>query len=112
MSQLDLVSSDASGLPVAIKAPTVASVLPVSGAAAGGTPIVITGANFKKSAHPSVTCGGVACTAVVVLSATTIGCTTGAHDAAAGLPIVVTNAAGGDGGGGLSGTGAALYEYT
>lgn len=106
-----IMSLGVSGIVSKAKAPVVTSVLPVSGAAAGGTPIVITGNNFKKSANPSVTVGGVAATAVVVVNKTTLNCTTGAHAAAAGLPIVVTNDNAGDGYS-LVGTGAGLYEYT
>lgn len=94
-----------------IKAPTVTSVVPNNGPAAGGTAVVIHGTNFKKSANPAFAIGGVACTGVVVTSATTANAITGAHGAAGPLDTVLTNAAGGDGHG-LTATGAATYTYT
>jgi len=51
-------------------APTVGSVSPNSGTAAGGTPVTITGTNFAAGA--TVTFGGTAATSVVVVSGTSI----------------------------------------
>jgi hypothetical protein len=66
--------------------PTVASVTPNTGAAAGGTPVTITGANFTGAT--GVTFGGVAGTAFSVVSATEIDVTTPAHVAGA-VPVIV-----------------------
>lgn len=110
MAHLNMSLRGASGMNTKVKPPTVTLVAPASGAAAGGTAIVITGTNFRKSAHPHVTIGGVACTAVVVVDSKHIHCTTGAHGAAGPFPAVVTNAQGGDGYG-MSGSGSA-YTYT
>jgi IPT/TIG domain-containing protein len=85
--------------------PTVASILPVSGDAAGGTAVTVAGTGFRTGAICAI--DGVPLTAVAVapdgLSLTGL---TGAHVAAAGLDVVVTNTDG------QSGTGLALYEYT
>jgi hypothetical protein len=55
-------------------AATLASILPVSGPAAGGTAVVGTGTGFIGAT--GVTVGGVAATAVSVVNATTINFTT------------------------------------
>ncbi len=69
-------------------APTVTSITPPRGPAAGGTPVTITGTNFITGA--TVAIGGVAATNVVVSNAATITATTGAR--VAGLVnVVVTN---------------------
>jgi hypothetical protein len=98
------------GISADLHAPTVTSVVPDNGAAAGGTAVTVHGTNFSKSAGPTVAFGGVPCTSVVVTSATTITCVTGAHGAGA-VSAVVTNAAGGDGNS-MVGTGLAAYTYT
>jgi large repetitive protein len=85
--------------------PTVAAIAPAGGAAAGGTPVTITGTHFNRGREfvpggdvaeradvASVTVGGVACTAVVVVSDTEITAVTGAHAAGAGDVIVTTPA--------------------
>ena len=69
-------------------APSVSSVSGTSGTSAGGTSITITGTNFLAGATVSV--GGAACTDVVVVSATSITCTTPAGTAGA-QDIVVAN---------------------
>lgn len=69
-------------------APTVASILPVSGTSAGGTAITITGTGFRAGATASI--GGAAATAVVVVNATTITATTPAHLVGA-ASVAVTN---------------------
>jgi hypothetical protein len=66
--------------PVAI-GPTVLGISPASGPTAGGTPVTISGANFATGA--TVTIGGVAATAVSVVSSTTIQATTAARTAGA-----------------------------
>ena len=110
MTRASFPESQNTGISVDIHAPTVTSVVPNSGTRLGGTAVTIHGTNFKKSAGPVVTIAGVPCTSVVVTSATTITCVTGAHGV--GLnPAVVTNAAGGDGDS-LSGTGVEAYTYT
>ncbi|MGE3610425.1 MAG: IPT/TIG domain-containing protein [Bacteriovoracaceae bacterium] len=68
-------------------APTVTSVSPSVGPLAGGTNITITGTGFVGS---TVDVGGLACTAVVVVSSTSITCTSPAHVAGA-VTITVTN---------------------
>lgn len=67
---------------------TVASATPATGAAAGGTAITLTGTHFR--AGDTVKLGGVSATAVVVVSSTSITCTTGAH-ATGVVDIVVTH---------------------
>lgn len=99
-----------SGIISKLSSPTATSVAPASAPAAGGDAVTVHGTNFKKSAHPAVTFGGVAATAVVVTSATTITCVTPAHGAGA-VDVVVTNATGGDGHG-FTGTGAGIFTYT
>ena len=71
-----------------ISAPTISTVSPTSGTAAGGTSITITGTGFVSGA--AVTIGGVACTLVVVVSSTTITCTNAAGTAG-DKNVVVTN---------------------
>ena len=71
-----------------ISTPTIGSISPVSGSTAGTTSITITGTNFVSGA--TVTVGGNACTSVVVVSATSITCTTPAGSAGA-KDVVVTN---------------------
>ncbi len=60
-------------------APTVTVVTPNFGTKAGGTAITITGTNFAINRLPTVTIGDVACTSVVVVSATSITAVTPAH---------------------------------
>jgi len=69
--------------------PSIASVFPNAGQLAGGTAITITGADF--SAGATVDVGGSACTAVTIVSATSITCTTPANPAGA-VTITITNA--------------------
>jgi hypothetical protein len=63
--------------PDATSPPVVTGVLPLSGLAAGGTAITITGMGFTGAT--SVTVGGAAATAVVVVNSSTITATTPAH---------------------------------
>jgi len=65
------------------------AVSPVTGAAAGGTSVTITGNNFGSTA--AVTFGGTSATSVVVTSPTTITCITPAHSAGAVAVAVTTN---------------------
>ena len=81
--------------------PTVSSVSPASGPPTGGTNVTITGSDFYSVS--SVTIGGVAATAVVVVSPTSITCTTPAH-ASGVVNVVVTTAFG-------TGTGTGLFTY-
>jgi hypothetical protein len=67
--------------------PTVSSVSPNNGPAAGGTAVTITGTNFAAGA--TVTFGGTAATNVVVVSGTQITATTPAH-AAGTVTVTVT----------------------
>src|SRR5580693_5541082 len=69
-------------------APTVRSVNPYNGPAAGGTAITISGTNFVSGA--TSTLGGTAATNVVVVNSTTITATTAAH-AAGAVTVTVTN---------------------
>ncbi|MGH9365955.1 MAG: NBR1-Ig-like domain-containing protein, partial [Thermoanaerobaculia bacterium] len=69
-------------------APTVGSILPVSGTIAGATAVTISGGNFVSGA--TVTLGGVAATNVAVASATTLTAVTGAH-AVGAVDVVVRN---------------------
>jgi hypothetical protein len=72
-------------------APTVTSLSPTGGPAAGGTSVTITGTNFTGAT--AVTFGGTAASAFTVTSATTITATAPAH-AAGAVNIVVTTPAG------------------
>lgn len=69
--------------------PTVASVSPNSGSAAGGTAVTITGTNFLTGA--TVSFGGSAATGVTVTSSTLITATTPAGTAGASVTVAVTN---------------------
>ena len=69
-------------------APTVVSVSPVSGPAVASTNMTITGTGFLAGATVSV--GGASCTSVVVVSSTSITCTSPARPSGA-ANIVVTN---------------------
>ena len=71
--------------------PTLTSVTPNSGLAAGGNTVVLAGTNFFVGA--TVTFGGSAATSVMVDSATQITCTTPTH--AAGLVNVIVTTSGG-----------------
>jgi hypothetical protein len=85
---------DSNSVPVAPKvllngaAPTVTGVSPSSGSAAGGTAITITGTNFASGA--TVTVGGAACSNVVVVSPTSITCTTPARTAGTSSVVVTS----------------------
>ena len=70
-------------------APTVTSISPNNGPAAGGTPVTITGTNFASGA--SLTIGGAAATNVVVVSSTQITATTPAGTAGAATVTVTAN---------------------
>jgi hypothetical protein len=72
-----------------VVAPTVTSVSPSSGPAAGGTSVTITGTNFASGA--SVTFGSTAATNVVVNSSTSVTATTPAGGAGAVTVIVTVN---------------------
>jgi hypothetical protein len=69
---------------------TITSVTPATGAAAGGTPIVIKGTNFSGAS--GVTVGGNAATSFVVVDNQTITATTAAHSAAATDVVVLDDA--------------------
>ena len=69
-------------------APTVASILPISGSTAGGTSVTITGTNFTGATD--VTIGGSAATGVTVVNATTINATTPAGVAGTASVLVTT----------------------
>jgi hypothetical protein len=85
--------------------PTVTSVAPNTGPAAGGTAVTITGKGFQSGIRQDsdqgpitgggsigATIGGVACTQVAVVSDTKITCHTGAHAAGAAAVVVTTDA--------------------
>ena len=72
-----------------VVAPTVTSVSPNNGPAAGGTAVTITGTNFASGA--TVTFGGAAATNVVVVSGTSITATTPAHSSGAVTVTVTVN---------------------
>lgn len=67
---------------------TIAGVSPISGAAAGGTQVTLTGTNFLSGA--SVTFGGLAATSITVSNSTTILATTPAHSSGS-VAVTVTN---------------------
>ncbi len=100
-----------------VAAPSVASVAPASGPAAGGTSVTLTGAGFDYTTNVQI---GGATTDVTFLSATTMVARTKAH-AAGAVDVIVTNGdgqsgsleggftflgAGGSGGAGAGGSGA------
>jgi uncharacterized repeat protein (TIGR02059 family) len=68
--------------------PTVTSISPTSGTTAGGTSVTITGTNFISGA--TVTIGGNSCTSVVVVSSTSITCTTPSGTAGSQDVVVAT----------------------
>lgn len=69
--------------------PTVTAITPAMGPAAGGTPITITGTNFKTSAV--VTIGGVSATQVAVVDSTKITAMTGASTNFGQVDVTVDN---------------------
>ncbi len=72
--------------------PTITSISPDNGTAAGGTAVTITGTNFAAGA--TVSFGGIyATTGVTVVNGTTITCTTPAHSPGL-VSVVVTNTSG------------------
>lgn len=72
-------------------AATLASISPATGAAAGGTPVTLTGVNFDGASGAAL--GGVALTSFVVVNNTTITGVSGAH-AAATVNVTVTDDSG------------------
>ncbi|MCI0342027.1 MAG: IPT/TIG domain-containing protein [Planctomycetales bacterium] len=81
-------SGGGAGTPPAAPAPTLSSVTPVSGPAAGGTAITLAGTDFQAGAGVAV--GGVAATSVVFVSTTSLTAVTPAG-AAGAANVVVTN---------------------
>ena len=69
-------------------APTITSISPVTGSAAGGTTITITGTDFTGAT--AVTIGGVAASSFTVVNSTTITAVTPAHAAGAASVLVTT----------------------
>jgi hypothetical protein len=72
--------------------PTTTGIAPSAGPSAGGTAITITG-TFLAGGSYTVDIGGSACTGVTATAAQ-ITCTTGAHSAALGATVTVTDAVG------------------
>lgn len=72
-------------------AATATAIAPATGAAAGGTPVQITGTNFAGTT--GVTFGGVAATAVLVVNNETITCVTPVH-AAGAVTVVIADDSG------------------
>ncbi len=62
-------------------APTVTAILPVSGSAAGGEPVTITGTGFIPGTRPRVLFDGASADVVTVVSSTSITCLTPPHAA-------------------------------
>lgn len=110
MARHRVQSLRSSNMPGKVSSPTITSVAPNTGTAAGGTAVTFTGTNFRKSANPAFSLGGVPCTAVVVTSKTTATAVSGAHGAGA-VAAAVQNAANGDGYN-MNGTTGAAYTYT
>lgn len=79
----------------AVIPPTLVSVSPPTGSGAGGTAITITGTHFVSGI--TVAIGGIACTSVVVVNATTITCVTGGPHATGAVDVVATISAPGGG---------------
>lgn len=86
-------------------APSVSGVGPSSGPLAGGTVVTITGLNFTGATR--VTFGGVAGTALRVISATTVKVTAPARATAGSVNVLVTTA-----GGKSAASNTAKYTYT
>ena len=86
-----LVMNASKNCTVTFHAPTITSVAPATGPAAGGTAVTITGTGFANGAK--VTFGGTAATAVMVVNSTSITCTTPAGTVGA-QNVVVTNSDG------------------
>ncbi len=84
-------------------APVVASVLPATGDAGGGTSVTISGSGFQEGA--AVAFDGAAATSVVVVDSSTIAATTPAGEVGP-ADVVITNFDG------QSGTGTAAFTYT
>jgi hypothetical protein len=105
-SDRDVFGAAALGLEVTVNppapAPTISGIAPAAGTVAGGTAVVISGANFADGA--AVAIGGVAATSVVVVDAGQITAVTGAG-AVGAADVVVSNADG------KSGTLAAGFTY-
>ena len=70
-------------------APTISSISSNSGPIAGGRAVTISGTNYISGATVSI--GGVACSGLTVVDASTITCTTGNHVTAGIVDVVVTN---------------------
>jgi hypothetical protein len=89
-------------------APTVTSASPSSGTKAGSTIVTLTGTGFVPGTTPAVLFGAMPATSVIVLSATSLRCTTPAHDAfpTFAADVTVTNIDG------QSATLAAGYTFT
>lgn len=79
--------------------PAVTGVTPASGPTAGGTTVTVTGTDFLAGA--TVAIGGVACTGVTIVDTATLTCVTGAATAGSAA-VVVTDAVGRTGGGGVT----------
>jgi hypothetical protein len=98
VGQVDVIVTDANGASTANAndkfsyTPSVTNVSPNSGPAAGGTPVTITGTGFVSGA--TVAFGVNAATSVVVMSATTITCTSPAGTAGTMVDVIVTDAGG------------------
>ena len=73
--------------------PTLTGLSPSSGGTGGGTGVTITGTNFIGTPAPTVSFGGTAATNVVVVSATSITCTSPPHGAGA-VDVTATTQAG------------------
>ena len=86
-----LEKADALYAAVETDAPTVTSLSPATGAAAGGTAVTITGKDLTGTT--GVTFGGTAATSVVVVSDTSVTCVTPAKTAGA-YDVVATTPAG------------------
>ncbi len=85
-------NADNSLFAYALKAPTVASLLPASGTSAGGTSVTLTGTYLTGTS--GVTIGGVAATHVVVINDSTLTCITPMGTAGTPTSVVVTTPSG------------------
>jgi hypothetical protein len=82
------LSNEVNAVPYTFVAPTISTLLPNSGSAAGSTAVTITGSGFQSGA--TVTIGGNSATAVTVVNSTSITATTPAGSAGS-QNVVVTN---------------------
>lgn len=99
----NLAASLKASVTTPVAPPTVASITPATGPAAGGTTVTVSGAGF--TGETGVTIGGTPATGVTVLNDTTLTAVTPPGTAGAPVDVIVTTA------GGSNATGNALFTF-